>query len=290
MKDSDWQILYELHRTPNITKVANRLYITQPSLTKRIQTIEEEFQITIVNRTTKGVEFTKEGELLAEKAKEYIHFMEQVRKELRELEDNQNIVITIGSSYTYSKYVLSEILYTYSKDHPDVKFEVQNEQSNLLFRKACDGDVDVAFLRGDYEGNVEKGRIDEYRAYVMTQEPIDLKNLPNLPRIEYKMNDRSRELLEGWWTNQYGEPVPSGMNAGFVDVAWQLVSKGLGYTCCFLPEDYDNIYNLSLTPMLNPDGTPVVRNTWFVYKKKKKMSKQLQDFIKYIEDNVVIEM
>ena len=37
MKDSDWEILYELHRNPNMTKVANLLYITQPSLTKRLQ-------------------------------------------------------------------------------------------------------------------------------------------------------------------------------------------------------------------------------------------------------------
>lgn len=33
MKDSDWEILYELYKNPNMTKVANLLYITQPSLT-----------------------------------------------------------------------------------------------------------------------------------------------------------------------------------------------------------------------------------------------------------------
>lgn len=53
MKDSDWEILYELHRNPNMTKVANLLYITQPSLTKRLQHMEAEFQVTIVNRTPK---------------------------------------------------------------------------------------------------------------------------------------------------------------------------------------------------------------------------------------------
>ena len=37
MKDSDWEILYELYKNPNMTKVANLLYITQPSLTKRLQ-------------------------------------------------------------------------------------------------------------------------------------------------------------------------------------------------------------------------------------------------------------
>lgn len=290
MKDSDWQILYELYRTPNITKVANKLYVAQPSITKRIQMIEEEFQITLVNRTTKGVEFTREGELLAQKAVEYLDFMRQVRKELRELQESENVVITIGSSYTYSKYVLSDLLFQYSKEHPEIHFEVQTDQSNMLFRKACDGDVDVAFLRGDYEGPVEQGRIDEFKAYVLTRDAVALEDLPDMQRIEYNMNDKSRELLENWWKEQYKTEVPEAMNAGFVDVAWQLVEKGFGYTCCFMPDNFENKYGFTLTPMLQADGTPVARNTWFVYKKHKRMSKQLKEFIQYVEDNVVVEM
>ena len=45
----------------NITKVANMLYISQPSLTRRLKGIEEEFNIKIVSRTSKGVTFTPEG-------------------------------------------------------------------------------------------------------------------------------------------------------------------------------------------------------------------------------------
>ena len=84
MKDTDWEILYELYKNPNMTKVANLLYITQPSLTKRLQHMEEEFQVTIVNRTTKGLEFTKEGEYLAQQAKKYLDFINQTRNVLKE--------------------------------------------------------------------------------------------------------------------------------------------------------------------------------------------------------------
>ena len=55
MRDTDWIILDELHKNPNITKVAAKLYITQPTLTKRLQAMEEEFQVRIVNRSTKGL-------------------------------------------------------------------------------------------------------------------------------------------------------------------------------------------------------------------------------------------
>ncbi|MGL6201517.1 MAG: LysR family transcriptional regulator [Lachnospiraceae bacterium] len=288
MKDSDWQILYELHKTPNITKVANRLYITQPSLTKRLQNMEEEFQIKIVTRTTKGVEFTKEGELLVQKAEQYISFMQQLRKELRDLQDDKKDIIVIGASYTYSKYVLSDILYQYAKEHPNVGFDVQNDQSNLLFRKVCDGDVDVAFVRGDYDGPVVQHKIDVSQAYILSKDPVNMEELPNMQRIGYKTNDRSREMLNRWWDENYGGEMPAGMSAGYVDVAWQLASHGLGYVCCFLSEDYDKGYELTETPIYYADGTPVTRNTWFAYKEKKEMSKSLKKFIKYINETIVM--
>ncbi len=289
MKDSDWQILYELYKTPNITKVANRLYITQPSLTKRLQSMEEEFKIKIVTRTTKGVEFTKSGEMLAEKAGQYIAFMQKIRKELRALQDDTKDVIVIGASYTYSKYILTDILYQYSKEHPNVLFEVQNEQSNLLFRKACDGVVDVAFVQGDYEGEVVQNKVDESQAYLLTKHPVELSELRDMERIDYKTNDRSREMMELWWRENFDDEVPEGMSAGYVDVSWQLVSKGLGYTCCFLSEGYDLRHDLAKQPMFYKDGSSVTRSTWFAYRKKKNMAKSLQQFIKYVNENIVIQ-
>ena len=288
MKDSDWKILSELYKTPNITKVANRLYITQPSLTKRLQCMEEEFKIKIVERTSKGVEFTKEGELMALKAEQYISFMNQIRKELREIKDDNKDIIAIGTSYTYNKYVLSDILYEYTKQNPNVRFEVQDERSNLLFRKVCDGDVDVAFVRGDYEGPVVQTKIDISPAYILTKEPFDIKDLPDMTRIDFKTNDRSREMFERWWQDHFSDEITVGMSAGYIDVAWQLAAKGFGYVWCFLSENYTNEYNLVETPVCMADGTPVLRNTWFVYKEKKNMSESLRKFIRYINEHIAI--
>lgn len=283
MKDSDWNILYELYKTPNITKVAKRLYITQPSLTKRLQGIEEEFQIKIVNRTTKGVEFTKEGELLAEKAAQYIEFINQTRQELRSIASANKEVIVIGSAYTYSKYVLTDLLFDYSLTH-NVQFEVITEPSNLLFRKICDGDIDIAFVKGDYEGDVKMTKVEENTAYIMTNKEIDFEELPEMVKIDYKISDKTKSLLDNWWKEKYESSSAGTMNVGYIDVAWQLVSRGLGYTCCFLPENYKNEYNMTLTPMVMNSGETVKRNTWMVINKNKAMSKTIEDFAKYIEE------
>ena len=44
MKDTDWEILYRLYETPNMTKVADMLYISQPSLTKRVKSNKSYFE------------------------------------------------------------------------------------------------------------------------------------------------------------------------------------------------------------------------------------------------------
>ncbi len=286
MKDSDWEILYELHKNPNMTKVANLLYITQPSLTKRLQHIEEEFQTTVVNRTPKGLEFTKEGEFLAGQAEKYLDFLKETREELKSLKENSAGEIIIGSSYTFSKYELSDLLLAYRAGHPNINFSIINEQSNLLFRKMLDDSIDVGFIRGDYEGAVNRKLIGKDSAYLVTKEPVELEQLLEIQYLGYKTNDRSLEILHNWWENQFESAFPSGMIVGYVDVAWQLIAKGVGYTLCFLPEQFENTYQLCLTPLKHKDGTAVTRNTWFIYSKNKRMSKKLEDFVTYVEREI----
>lgn len=289
MKDSDWEILYELYKNPNMTKVANLLYITQPSLTKRLQHMEEEFQVTIVNRTPKGLKFTEEGTYLGKQAQKYLEFMKETKEKLEEMKEISDGVITIGSSYTYSKYTLSDLLIEYRLKHPNLEFNVINEQSNILFRKMLENSIDVGFIRGDYEGAVNRTLIGKNQAYLVTKEAVDIEELPKIQCIGYKTNDRTKELLDEWWKDRFRTEQPASMNVGYIDVAWQLIHKGLGYTLCFLPDNFQNEYNLCLTPLVKRDGTSVVRNTWFIYSANKRMAKPLEEFIRYIEQEVALK-
>lgn len=283
MKDTDWEILNELYKNPNMTKVANLLYMTQPSLTKRLQNIETEFQVTIVNRTPKGLEFTPEGSFLAKQAEQYLKFLQETREKLKEYQTAGEREIIIGASYTYSKYTLTDLLFQYRREHPDINFRVINDQSNILFRKMLEDSIDVGFIRGDYEGAINRTLIGRNQAYLVTKNPVELEELPGMQLIGYKTNDRTKELLDGWWTDQFGTEAPASMVVGYIDVSWQLIDKGLGYTVCFLPDNFENQYNLCLTPLTMRNGEPVIRNTWFIYSKNKRISRFLEDFICYIE-------
>lgn len=272
-----------------MTKVANLLYITQPALTKRLQHMESEFQVTIVNRTSKGLEFTQEGEFLGKQAEHYLDFLRATKEKLKDFKDGAEGLITIGSSYTFSKYTLSDLLIRYRLSHPNVEFNIINEQSNILFRKMLDDSIDVGFVRGDYEGAVNRTLIGKNEAYLVTKEPVAFDALQGMQRIDYKTNDRTKELLNGWWEDWFQAEPPAGMLVGYIDVAWQLIRKGLGYTICFLPDNFENVYDLCLTPLRKRDGSSVIRNTWFIYSKNKRTTKVLDDFIKYIEREAALK-
>ena len=288
IKDSDWEILYKLYETPNMTKVADMLYISQPSLTKRVKNMEKEFGVNIINRTSKGVKFTPEGEYLAKKAKEYMEFIKNVKEELNSYKTELEGTIKVGSPYTYSKFELTDVLFEYSKKNKNVKFEIINDQSNNLFKMVLKNHIELGFICGDFDGDVNKILVKKNKAYIVSKKPIDLEKLPQMQRIDYKTNDKSKEILDGWWRKTYGENPPVGMFAGYVEFAWQLVDKGLGYACCFLPEGFEKAYNVCLTPILDDDGNNIIRNTWLVYPKKKQMSTVVKDFVQFVEDNIQI--
>lgn len=289
MKDSDWLILSELYKNPNMTRVADLLYTTQPSLTKRLQHIEEEFGITIVNRLSKGLEFTPEGAYLGRQADSYLRFLQETKQELERMKGLGDTVINIGSSYTYSKYDLGELIIKYRRQHPEVHFNVVTEGSDALFRRMLDGTVDAAFIRGDYDSSLNKIPVGRNNAYVVTRDPVRISDLPGMTRIGYSTSLQTQKMLDDWYAEQFGKQPPAGMVVGYIDVAWQMVEKGAGYVCCFVPDHYDEKSRLFLTPMYHRDGTPVSRNTWFIYPRSKRLSKVQQSFIQYVERELTIK-
>ena len=79
MKDIDWKILTVLYEKRSMTKAAETLYMTQSALTKRIKAMETEWNIEIVRRSSKGVEFTDDGHYLVKKASIMLDFIRRLK-------------------------------------------------------------------------------------------------------------------------------------------------------------------------------------------------------------------
>ena len=126
MKPSDWKLIYELHKTPNMTRVAGILYITQSAVTKQVQHIEKELDTKIIRRTPAGLEFTESGIFLAEQAEKYLKLEEETFRGLETLKGLSAEKLVIGSAYTFSKYRLPE------KNDEDRKKPTEDEPGHKI--------------------------------------------------------------------------------------------------------------------------------------------------------------
>lgn len=290
MKDTDWQILSELYKNPNITRVAERLYKTQSAVTKRLQSMEEGFGTRIVERTSKGLVFTETGAFLAKQAEKYLRLEEETRQGLRDLQAAETQSLVIGSAYTYTKYSLDQVLRPFSAKHPRVSYRIVNKQSDLLHDMLLSGEIDAAFIRSDYYKGVNRILVDYTQAYCVTREPIALSMLPRLTRVGYQTNDLTNAQIAEWWEDCFGTPLPAvSVDAGYIEFAFRNVLAGNTYMLCFLPDNFVNEYGLCLTPLIKSSGSPVMRRSWFIYPQDKRRSALMEEFIRYVETEVAVK-
>lgn len=279
MRDSDWKVIYELSKEMSISDVAEKLFYSQPSLTKKIQSMERELGVKILLRSSKGIKLTPEGEYLAKQSQRYLELYEETQKQLKILKNEQVGALRIGSSYTFSKNKLPNLLYEYTRED-SVHFDIVTKQSEDLFKEI--ENYDGAFIHGEYRGNFDSILIDVEKAYVLSKQELEVEDLPYQPMITYKTNDKTLRAIDEWWRENFKVNPNHGVFAGYVDVAWELAMKDFGYVICFLSDTFENRYDLNMMELYDKEGKPLTRNTYFIYSKTKERSELLNDFIEFL--------
>ena len=74
-------------REENITKAANVLHITQPTLSRQLAQLEEDIGVKLFNRGTRKISLTNEGMLLRRRAEEIISLVDKTEQELNEQDE-----------------------------------------------------------------------------------------------------------------------------------------------------------------------------------------------------------
>lgn len=290
MKDSDWEFLRQLYLTPNITKTANALFISQPALTKRLKQIEDEMNVQIVYRSKSGLDFTTEGIYLAKQALRYMDFLEETHRQLDMMRSNHRASISIGASLSYLRFKLPQIISQYSATHPEIRFDIIGGRSRTVHNMVDDGSVDIGIIRGRTNDTVEKIKINEEKGYIITNTPLtDMESLAWTPRVDYPLNDYCRLIVDHWWYQQFSSPPVIGMTVEHMDQAFPMVSQSLGYAIAFLPDgcEIPSATPLYRTPLSIQGGDAVLtRPTWLIYQQKKALSPQLAEFLDYIRKDV----
>jgi DNA-binding transcriptional LysR family regulator len=282
MEERDWLILKVLYEKKNITKTAQSIYISQPSLTKRIQQIEKEFDLTIINRGAKGVQFTPQGEYLVKCADEMLARLRQIKDTVKNMNHEVSGTLRLGVSNYITRHKLPGLLNLFREQFPKVKYKVVTGWSRDIFNLVYNHDVHIGIVRGDYQWSDSKQLLFEENICVTSNEEIELKDLPVLPRIQYETDATLKAVIENWWNGTFSVPPLIEMEVDKADTCKEMVLNGLGYGILpsVLVEDQPDLYRINIK---NEKGKPLVRNTWMFYHNESLEMKVVKEFVEFVK-------
>ncbi|WP_221563237.1 LysR family transcriptional regulator [Alkalihalobacillus sp. TS-13] len=282
METRDWSILQILYREKNITKAAKQLYISQPALTNRLKQIEKEFGVKIVNRGRRGIQFTSQGEYLAKCADEMLLRIRSIKENVHDMRDIVSGTLRLGVSNYFAHYQLPGVLKLFKDRFPNIEYKVTSGWSSEIAPLLPKKDIHIAFVKGDFNWVDEKHLLFDETICVVSKDRIQLDELPELPRIDYRSEYSLKSVIDNWWAEHYTHPPLINIEVDKVDTCKEMVLNGLGYAIMpsMILRDTEGLYTIDLKTKA---GEPLLRRTWMLYHKESLNLNMVREFVSFIK-------
>lgn len=142
----DLKYLVALAEHKHFGKAAEMCFVSQPALSMQIKKLEEHLGVKLLERTNKTVFLTESGLLIAERAREILSNVEEVREIARAATDPFSGELRIGIFPTLAPYLLPHIIPQLTKIFPKIVFHLVEDKSLYLIDQLKDGKLHAAVL------------------------------------------------------------------------------------------------------------------------------------------------
>ncbi|MFZ5815617.1 MAG: LysR family transcriptional regulator [Bacillota bacterium] len=226
-------------KTGSFNRAAERLFLTQPSVTARIQALEKELGQTLFERKPRGVRLTDAGRVLLPHAERVLQDVKRAHQAVMDLQTATGGTLMVGSALTSSAYLLPQILMRFKTSHPAVEVMVRTGRSHQVQQLVLDDTVQLGLVHAPLPSHAE------IMVVPLSEEPILLVVHPNHPlaeRSEVNLEELASEpmittdrasgywaLVEQWWASSGFVPRIT-MELDSIEAAKRMVMSGLGLT------------------------------------------------------------
>ena len=281
MDEKDFELMEALDSSRNITKAAEKLFITQSALSKRIKAIERELGIELLLRCYHGIRFTPAGETVLAYSRSAARQLEQMRIQLDAQQEEICGSLKAGVSINYALYQLPDILAEYHRNFPKVQLQITTDQSRNLYRQMLEGSLDTAVIRGEYSWDGMQFLLSQEKVCV-----ICAKDCVDRPLRDYlyigRKTDAALEAKTLRWMNEQGL---AGLNAGFyvdsITTCVEMVRRGLGWS--IVPEIALKDFDGCIRPCFFENGEPFTRRTSLICQAESLRLPQVHTFVELLK-------
>lgn len=294
MELKEQEYILAIAKYQNITKAADKLYISQPTLSIFLKNLEEKIGAKLFQYIDKKMIPTLVGELYIKKSKEILFIQKQFYNELSDLVKGYKGRIRIGMHLRKTLYFIPKLLTEFEKIHPNIEVVLLEDSSLIIENALLEGEIDLILTNKIIHSseNIETIPIYEDK-FLIGISPEKLKKYTKKEKfnIEILKNDRLllqqkdqmvRQITEDFFSNLKLKPEKI-FYIKNIETACQLAAEGYGV--CFTMESYARFFKYSKPiKFLETDKVPNIK-VCIAYRKNLYIPNYMQDFIKLIKLN-----
>ena len=227
-------------REENMTRAAEMLHVTQPTLSKALKALEEELGKKLFTRHSFRISLTEEGALLRDRAEDLVTMADKIEKEFLSLDDITGGDLYFGLAESYQIRYLARELHLLKKQYPGLKYHITSGDTEQVTEKLDKGLLDFAVICDAPDTNKYEsvpfpegdlwGLVLPADAPLARKDRIEMDDLAGLPLFT------SRQGWEGdirqWAGERFGELHLEG-TFRLAYNASMFVREGLGYQLSF---------------------------------------------------------
>lgn len=273
-------------REENITKAANLLHVTQPTLSRQLMQLEEELGVKLFNRSKHSIILTEDGMLLKRRAQEIVTIANKTEEEFYCKEGTLTGEIAIGCAETQNMSFLSEQMVSFRQENPLIKYNIYSGIADDIKDRIEKGILDIGLLTepvdiGKYEfirmpSKEQWGILVRKDSILAHKKSIYPKDLVNVPLIMVQREMVKSELAS--WFGDYYDSLDIVATYNLILNATIMVENKVGVALCFeFKNIYDNLCFIPLSPKLET-------GTVLVWKKNQTFSRATNKFINSIRN------
>jgi len=150
------QYLLALREELHFGRAAEKLFVTQSTLSTGIKELETFLGVTLVERTNKSVAFTQIGEDVVARGRRIIVHYEEMITHAHNYQDPLSMPIKLGVIPTIAPYLVANYVSSIKQSLPDIKLYIRENTTNNLISELQDGKLDLLILAFPYDvGNLQ---------------------------------------------------------------------------------------------------------------------------------------
>ena len=233
-----YRVFLEVAKQGNISAAAQNLFISQSAVSQSVKQLEEQLQVRLFSRSTRGVSLTSEGKLLLEYVSHALGLLQSGEEKIAASRQLLTGELIIGASDTVTKTYLVSRLEAFHKAYPDIRIRILNGTTSMVLDYLHAGQVDIAFASEAPDETVYSVRhcVDTHTIFVAAPDYLEfdkvytMEEIAALPLILLERKASSRVYVERYFQD-HGVQIHPEIELGSHNLLISLARIGLGVAC-----------------------------------------------------------